>query len=78
MGAAFSHVFISRPLDEARELAAMLAPLGLDPIIQPAFDFQPLQAQEEDPASWALLAASGAADLPVFTRFCLWLFVGLT
>jgi len=33
-----SHVFISRPRREAEELAAMLAPLGLQTVVQPAFD----------------------------------------
>ena len=67
MAAAFSHVFISRPVEEARELAAMLEPMGLEPIVQPAFDFVAVQARDEDPETCALLAAAGPGDLLVFT-----------
>jgi hypothetical protein len=51
----FSHVFISRPLHEAEELAAMLTPLGLEAVVQPAFDFLPLDARVEAPETFAEL-----------------------
>lgn len=63
----FSHVFISRPQREAEELAAMLAPLGLQTIVQPAFDFVPLDARREDPDTCAELESATASDLVVFT-----------
>lgn len=63
----FSHVFISRPQREAEELAAMLAPLGLQTIVQPAFDYVALDAHRTDPQTCAELEASAARDLLVFT-----------
>jgi len=63
----FSHVFISRPQREAEELAAMLAPLGLQTVVQPAFDFVPLDVREDDPETCADLESATAADLVVFT-----------
>jgi uroporphyrinogen-III synthase len=67
VGARFSHVFISRPRTEARELAALLQPMGLQPIVQPAFDFLLLDAREDDPETCSLLEAAGPGDLLVFT-----------
>jgi len=63
----FSHVFISRPRREAEELAAMLVPLGLGAIVQPAFDYVPLDTREEDPEAWSQLESAGAGDLMIFT-----------
>jgi uroporphyrinogen-III synthase len=63
----FSHVFISRPQRDAEELEAMLAPLGLEAIIQPAFDYAPVAALDEDPETFAELESAGAGDLLVFT-----------
>jgi uroporphyrinogen-III synthase len=64
---SFSHVFISRPLHEAEELAALLAPLGLDAIVQPAFDYHPLNARAEAPEAFAKLEDARSSDLVVFT-----------
>lgn len=64
---SFSHVFISRPLNEAEELAAMLAPLGLQTIVQPAFDYLPLNARAEAPDAFAELEDARSSDLVVFT-----------
>ena len=63
----FSHVFISRPLREAEELAAMVAPLGLRAVVQPAFDYQPLDARTDAPEAFAELEAARPSDLVVFT-----------
>jgi uroporphyrinogen-III synthase len=63
----FSHVFISRPHREAEELAAMLAQLGLQAIMQPAFDYAPLDARAGDPTTFAELESATAMDLVVFT-----------
>jgi uroporphyrinogen-III synthase len=63
----FSHVFISRPQREAEELAAMLAPLGLQTVVQPAFDFVPLDARREEPDTFAELESATPSDLIVFT-----------
>lgn len=63
----FSHVFISRPRREADELAAMLAPLGLQTVVQPAFDYVALDAQQENPEACAALESATARDLVVFT-----------
>jgi uroporphyrinogen-III synthase len=63
----FSHVFISRPQREAEELAAMLAPLGLQTVVQPAFDFVPLDVRQDDPEGCAALESAESTDLIVFT-----------
>jgi uroporphyrinogen-III synthase len=63
----FSHVFITRPQREAEELAAMLTPLGLQSVVQPAFDYVALEARTEDPETYAELEAATAGDLVVFT-----------
>jgi uroporphyrinogen-III synthase len=63
----FSHVFISRPRPEAEELAAMLAPLGLQTVVQPAFEYAALNARANDPAGFARLEAAATGDLVVFT-----------
>jgi uroporphyrinogen-III synthase len=63
----FSHVFISRPRREAEELAAMLAPLGLQTVVQPAFDYVALDAYKADPETCAELESSAAGDVVVFT-----------
>lgn len=62
-----SHVFISRPLNEAEELAAMLAPLGLEAVIQPAFDYHPVDARNDAPEAFAELEAARSSDLLIFT-----------
>lgn len=63
----FSHVFIARPRQEAEELASMLAPLGLQAVVQPAFEYLALDARANDPAGYARLAAAAPGDLVVFT-----------
>jgi uroporphyrinogen-III synthase len=63
----FSHVFISRPRQEAEELAGMLAPLGLQTIVQPAFEYLQLDVLASDPAGYAKLEAAAPDDLVVFT-----------
>jgi uroporphyrinogen-III synthase len=62
-----SHVFISRPQREAEELAAMLAPLGLETVVQPAFDYVTLDARQDDPEAFAEFESAGTGDLAVFT-----------
>ena len=62
-----SHVFISRPQSEAEELAGMLSPLGLEAVIQPAFDYHPQDAREEAPETFAELDEARPSDLLIFT-----------
>lgn len=62
-----SHVFISRPRQEAAELAAMVVPLGLDSIIQPAFDYLALDGRTDDRGAFELSDQAGVGDLFVFT-----------
>lgn len=45
----------------------MLTPLGLQSVVQPAFDYVALEARTEDPETCAELEAATAADLVVFT-----------
>ena len=63
----YSHVFISRPLHEAEELAAMIAPLGLQTVVQPAFDYHALDARAEAPVAFEELEDARPSDLLVFT-----------
>jgi uroporphyrinogen-III synthase len=63
----FSHVFLTRPRSESAELAAMLAPLGLQLIVQPAFDFRELDAAATQPAMMAALKSGELAPLLIFT-----------
>jgi uroporphyrinogen-III synthase len=62
-----SHVFISRPRREAEELAAMLAPLGLQTVVQPAFDYVALDPHKADPQTCAALESAAVRDVVIFT-----------
>jgi uroporphyrinogen-III synthase len=63
----FSHVFLTRPRNESADLAAMLAPLGMQLLTQPAFDFQQLNAAAGQPAVMAALKSGELAPLMIFT-----------
>jgi len=63
----FSHVFISRPRAESKELAALLSPLGLQAIIQPAFTYAPLDARAGQSEEFAEMEAAVLSDLLLFT-----------
>lgn len=63
----YSHVFLTRPKSEARDLAAMLSPLGLEIVIQPAFDFRQLDVAVEQPELFPELEAGGVKPLLIFT-----------
>ena len=45
----------------------MLAPLGLQAIVQPAFEYRALDVRASDPAGYARLEAARPGDLVVFT-----------
>ncbi len=64
---AFTHVFISRPRKEAEELARMLAPLGLETVVQPAFNFFPLDARISQKRELKDLEAAQSDALLIFT-----------
>lgn len=63
----FTHVFISRPLREAEELAEMLSPLGLHTIVQPAFNYYPVEIERAQPDVFAEMSLAGPDTLVVFT-----------
>jgi uroporphyrinogen-III synthase len=63
----FSHVLLTRPRPDSLELAARLAPLGFEAIVQPAFHFLAVDAGSEQPAEMQLLADSGPDGLLIFT-----------
>ena len=63
----FSHALLTRPRPDSLELAARLAPLGIEAIVQPAFHFLAVDAGSEQPAEMRLLGKSGPDDLLVFT-----------
>jgi uroporphyrinogen-III synthase len=64
---SFSHVFITRPLKESQDLADMLSPLGLQTIVQPAFNFfaQDIQASQTD--IFDEMSMAGPDTLVIFT-----------
>ena len=63
----FTHVLISRPRRESIELAAMLEPLGLKAVIQPAFSFLPQDARSLQPEVFSEMEMAGADSILVFT-----------
>lgn len=63
----FSQVFITRPRQEAEDLAALLAPLGLRAIVQPAFEYSALDLGVTDPAGLARLEAAAPGSRVIFT-----------
>jgi len=63
----FSHVFITRPRKDAEELAAMLTPLGLHSIIQPAFSYFPVQARASQEEVFNELDMAGPESLVIFS-----------
>ena len=63
----FSHVFVTRPRQESEELAAMLTPLGLQVVVQPAFDFRECNAASDQPEVIAELGDDKAPHLLIFT-----------
>lgn len=64
---AFTHVFISRPRKESEELASMLAPLGLKPVVQPAFNYFPLDCRIAQKKKFEEMVGSGTDSLVIFT-----------
>lgn len=64
---SFTHVFISRPRKESEQLAALLAPLGLTAVIQPAFSYFPLDARASQKEAFDEMTMSGAGALFIFT-----------
>ena len=63
----FTHVFISRPRKEAEELAGMLVPLGLRPVVQPAFSYLSLDARNAQPEIFNEMGMAGPDALVIFT-----------
>ena len=63
----FSHVFVTRPRLESEELAAMLASLGLQVVVQSAFDFRQRDIAAEQPGLLAELGSDSAPRLLIFT-----------
>jgi len=64
---SFTHVFISRPRRESEELAAMLVPLGLQTVVQPAFNYFPADIALAQKEIFAEMGRAGAGTLVVFT-----------
>lgn len=62
-----THAFLTRPATESEELSALLEPLGLVSVIQPAFDFEALSAKDEQPELMASLVSARTAPLMIFT-----------
>jgi len=63
---SFSHILITRPLEEATALAGALAGVAARPVILPAYDFQ---AQKLHPKQRLQLQHSGAAEHAVLLIF---------
>lgn len=64
---SFSHVFISRPRQESEDLAALLAPLGLKAIVQPAFEYFPVDIATSQPEILDNMKQSPPDTLVIFT-----------
>lgn len=64
---AISHVFISRPRHESEQLAALLEPLGLSPVVQPAFNYSPVDAETSQTRKFAEMKTAGPDSLLIFT-----------
>lgn len=64
---AFTHVFISRPRKEAGELARMLSSLGLQTVVQPAFNYFPLDARISQKELFTELEDARPDSLVIFT-----------
>lgn len=60
----FTHVLITRPREDAEQLAGMLANMGIQSIIQPAQEFLPRSLESEERSA---LAEPDAGALLVFT-----------
>ncbi len=63
----FTHVFISRPRQQAEELAAMVEGLGLQAVIQPAFSYFPVDARASQGEVFDEMDRAGTAALLIFT-----------
>ena len=61
------HVLLTRPRPESEALAALLDPLGLEPVILPAFDYLGQELPVSQPEDFASLSQATEADLIVFT-----------
>lgn len=64
---SFTHVFISRPRQESEELAALLGPLGLETVVQPAFDYVLVDFRASQPELAGEMERAGPDSLVVFT-----------
>lgn len=64
---SFTHVFISRPRPESEALAALLRPLGLHTVVQPAFTYQPLDFRSEQTDISEEMDRAGPDTLVIFT-----------
>jgi len=63
----FTHALITRPQPQGDELAALLAPLGIECVAQPAFEYVPVDASAGQPDACAALKTAGPDDLVLFT-----------
>jgi uroporphyrinogen-III synthase len=63
----FSHALITRPQPQGDELAALLAPLGIECVAQPAFEYVPVDASAGQPETCTALRSAGPDDLVLFT-----------
>ena len=63
----FSHALITRPQPQGDELAALLAPLGIECVAQPAFVYVPVDASTGQPEACTALRSAGPEDLVLFT-----------
>ncbi len=63
----FSHVLVTRPRQESEELVALLAPLGLQVVVQSAFNFQERDIAVEQPGVLAEIERDKTPCLLIFT-----------
>jgi len=67
MADAPSHVLLTRPRPESEALASLLEPLGLQPVVLPAFEYRAAELAAAQPDESAALNGATEADLVVFT-----------
>lgn len=62
-----SHVFSTRPREKSEELADLLRPMGIETIIQPAFEYVQRSLADHQGDDLAALSAAGSRALVIFT-----------
>lgn len=63
----FSHLLLTRPLEQSLELQQALAPLGADIVVQPAFEYFRADIAADQAQDLQAISQASADDLLIFT-----------